>query len=522
MNFLNALKNEDNFTVTENGATALRSTMNACLDAFGSLGAMRLSEDENIIKIFSKAFAEDRALATKMLFYMRDIRGGQGARRVFRVIMKWLAETAPQYVINNLDNFLEYGRGDDVLCLFDTSIKSQVLSWIKTQLALDLENFREGKSCSLLAKWLPSENASSQETRKNARIIINYIGISPRRYRKILSTLRKYLDVVERKMSARDWESIDYKAVPAKAMINYTDAFVKHDENGYISYLEGVAAGEVKINAASLFPVDIVHKVMDMGYRASRKDRLLMDTMWKALPNYCEGHDETGICVVDTSGSMTGIPMEVAVSLGMYCADKCHGPFAGHFITFSSRPALQQITGADIVDKVANLCRADWSMNTNLESVFNLILRTGIKNNVADEDMPKKLYIISDMQFDTATTEYEYGSYSRRSPRQTFMQTMREKYEAAGYTMPIIVYWNVRQSDCGMFQTTFEGEQCCMVSGYSPSLFKSIIEGTTYEEEIKIDASTGELKKTLKEKVDPMTVMLTTLNNERYNKVWVG
>lgn len=518
--FIKALKNENNITMTENGATAYKTTNNACLDAFGALGAMRFSSDEDIINIFSKAFAEDHALAVKMLFYMRDIRGGQGARKVFRVIVKWLAEKSPVYVVNNLDNFLEYGRGDDIICLLDSSIKNHVINWAFEQLKEDWVAYKEGRSCSLLAKWMPSENTSSKETRRAARIFIEGFKWKPAYYRKMLSTLRNYLKVVERTMSAREWTNIEYGAVPAKAAINYADAFVRHDEEGYVQYLRDVANGDAKVNAKSLFPVDIVHQIMEKRYRVTIKDRILYNAMWQALPNYCEGHEETGICVVDTSGSMSGLPMEVAISLGMYCGDKCRGPFQGHFITFSSEPALQTISGSDIVDKVRNLERADWSMNTDLEKVFDLILRTGVQNHVSDEDMPKKLYIISDMQFDEARSDYG-GWYGYHRPRAPFMQSMRKKYETAGYTMPIIVYWNVRQSNCGMFQSTFEGEQCCMVSGYSASLFKSIIEGTTYEEVTKINEK-GEKVTTLKEVVDPMTVMLTTLGGERYAKVWVG
>ena len=517
-NFLNSLKNENNYTHTENGAVAYKSTANACLDAFGSLGAMRFSTEEDIIRVFSKAFAEDSALAMKMLFYIRDIRGGQGARKVFRTIIKWLAETNSVYVVRNLDNFLEYGRGDDIICLLDTSIKNHVITWAFDHLKADWVACKKGESCSLLAKWMPSENTSSKETRAAARVFIKGFNWKPAQYRKVLTTLRRYLKVVEQKMSAREWKSIDYGAVSAKAAINYTDAFIKHDEPGYLQYLRNVADGKAKVNAASLFPVDIVHEALSKGYRASMKDRILLDAMWKALPNYCEGHEETGICVVDVSGSMTGLPMEVAISLGMYCGDKCRGPFAGHFITFSANPQLQQIEGKDICDKVANLERANWDMNTNLEKVFELILTTAEQYRVSDENMPKKLYIISDMQFDEARST---GGWYSREPRRPFMQRMREKYERAGYTMPIIVYWNVRQSKCGMFQNTFEGEQCCMVSGYSASLFKSIIEGTTYEEVVKVDKN-GVKTSTLKEVVDPMTVMLTTLNSERYAQVWVG
>ena len=231
--------------------------------------------------------------------------------------------------------------------------------------------------------------------------------------------------------------------------------------------------------------------------------------MWNALPNYLEGLNETGICVVDTSGSMYGTPLEVALSLGIYCADKCNGPFKNHFLTFSSRPHLQEIVGETIVDKVANMERAGWEMNTNIEAVFNLILDTAIRNNLKQEDLPSKLYIISDMQFDTCIHVDERHKFSG-----TFMDAMESKFAEHGYILPAIVYWNVRASNCGMFQKKFGDHNCCMVSGYSPSLFKSVIEGTDYIEEQKEDGT-----KITKQVIDPMTVMERTLNNERYDRV---
>ena len=526
-NFLNDLKNELNFTETENGAGALKSTRSAMLDAFGSMGAMRFSDDSQIIEVFSHAFYEDRADAMRLLFYMRDIRGGQGARKVFRVCMKWLAHNYPEYVINNLENFLFYGRGDDLLCLYDTPVWTDAVHWMKYQLAQDVIAKNAGHSCSLLAKWMPSENASSQKTRAIARNIIKGMNIPVKTYRTVLASLRRHLKVVEQKMSAREWTEIDYEQIPAKAALNYSDAFVRHDEEGYISYLKDVANGNAKVNAASLFPVDIVHKVLTVGRYASLKDQIMLDAMWKALPNYLEGREETGICVVDVSGSMSGLPMEVAISLGMYCADKCRGPFQNHFITFSNEPELVEIQGKDIVEKVANIHRANWSMNTNLEAVFDLMLKTAISNHTAPADMPQKLYIISDMQFDEAresrSRPYSYWSSGihEKNEDNPFMRKMRAKYERAGYTMPTIVYWNVRASECGMFQDTFEGENCCMVSGYSASLFKSIIDGTSYEVEEMIDEK-GNKVQTVKATVDPITVMMTAIHDKRYDLVWVG
>ena len=531
--FLNGAKKIQNFTYTENGAGALKSTGNACVDAFGSLGAMRTSDESTIIETFKAAFAENREYAMKMVFYMRDIRGGQGARRVFRVIMKWLAERHPEYVIMNLDNFLFYGRGDDLLVLLDTSVRPKVIAYIKETLKNDWQNCKAGKETSLLAKWLPSENTSSKETKRLARIVRTGLGWTPKQYRVCLSALRAHIQIVEKYMSAKKWTKINYATVPAKASINYAKAFQRHDEQGYIKYLIDVGLGKAKVNAASLFPVDIIHKVWHEKMTATNE--VLYDAMWKALPNYLKNEEETGICVVDTSGSMSGLPMEVAVSLGMYCADKCHGPFQNHFITFSSVPCLQEIKGRTIVEKFDSIRRADWGFNTDLEAVFNLILNTAKENNLSNADLPTKLYIISDMQFDEATASYEGNYYwnCRRAKPKTFMDAMEAKYAAAGYTMPSIVYWNVRASKCGMFQSTFQGHNSCMVSGYSPSLFKSIIEGTTYEEvevsvsDAQIYSATREFPQmktatTLRQVVDPVAVMKAAILNERYDRVWVG
>ena len=369
---------------------------------------------------------------------------------------------------------------------------------------------RRGRNVSLLAKWLPSINTSSEETRKYANKLIRAWGWEPKVYRKILSSLRSYIDVTEVKMSSNEWDKINYSTVPAKASMVYSNAFIKHDENNYLTYIKSLSEGNAKVNAKSLFPVDIIHKVYDKMYDISKKDRILLDAMWNSLPNYLEGKDETGICVVDTSGSMIGLPLEVALSLGIYCADKCRGPFKNRFITFSRIPQLIKLNDGDIVDKVKNI--KPIVENTDIEAVFDLILKTAINNNCKQEDLPSKIYIISDMQFDSAQGYYDW--YGRKPVRKPFMQIMRERYEKAGYKMPALIYWNVRASKCGMFHNTFDGENIAMVSGYSPSLFKSIIEGTTYEEVVD---SNGNV--TVKEKIDPITVMLNTLNSERYSKV---
>lgn len=520
--FLKGLKEIDNYTFTENGATALSSTGNKVLDAFGLLGGMMNSSEDNILNTWYRSFYENKVLSMKLLFYIRDIRGGQGMRRVFRVIARSMAFNHPEYITNNLDNFLFFGRGDDVLCLLNTPVEKEVIDWIANTLECDMINVDDkGVYPSLLAKWLPSENASSAETKKLANKLITELKVTPRQYRKMLSKLRSKIGIVESLMSQNKWEEIEFDKLPAKAAMIYSDAFVKHVQDNYIEYLKKLASGDAKVNSASLFPVNIIHEVINKN-KSSMKDKVLLEAMWNALPNYFGDKEETGICVVDTSGSMYGTPIEVAISLGMYCADKCKGPFKNNFITFSSRPKLQEIVGSDIFEKVRSMEYADWGNNTDLEKVFDLILITATKNNLKQEDLPSKLYIISDMQFDEARGDRRsyYGYRDEETPA-TFMQEMKAKFAEKGYTMPAIVYWNVRTSECGMFQETFEGENCCMVSGYSASLFKSVIEGTEIETEEVVNED-GEVVKVEKQRIDPIHVMETTLSNERYNRVFTG
>lgn len=530
--FIKAAQEIQNFTYTENGALAYKSTGNRVLDAFGSLAAMKDSEVFDILNTFYGAFYEDRRLAMRLLFYVRDIRGGQGMRRVFRVILSSLANKHPEYVINNLDNVLFFGRGDDYLCLLGTSCEDAMISEISKVLAEDITSVRNGGSCSLLAKWLPSENTSSQDTRYLATTIRNKLAFSSKEYRKMLSMLRKEIGIVESKMSQGKWDEINFEKLPSKASMIYSDAFERHCLNNYTEYLSKLASGDCKINAKSLFPVDIIHRVLDKvslrntwngnNDSISIKDKIILDAMWKSLPNYFEGLEETGICCVDTSGSMFGTPVEVALSLGLYCADKCKGPFKDHFFTFDEKPNFQHIVGDTIIDKVASI-RSINASNTDFEACLKMILNIAVRNNLKQSDLPTKLYVISDMQFDEARGGYiDSWSGPRHIKTKPFMQKMKEMYEQAGYSLPAIVYWNVRASKCGMFHQTFEGIDCCMVSGYSPSLFKSVIDGTKWEEESVVDKVTGEKKKVLVQKLDPIEVMKTTLNNERYDRVYTG
>jgi len=485
------MKEINNLTTTENGAAAYSSTLNACLDAFGRLGAMQDSSEDAILSVFWDAFNEDPYIAMHILFYMRDVRGGQGIRRPFRIILTSLAEKKPNYVIRNLIVIPEFGRYDDYLCLLDTQLGEMVAKSLHARFRSDLSHYISGQydQISLLAKWLPSINTSSAQTRRYARMLCKYWNISIPQYRRDLSKLRAILDVVEKKMSDKQWDKIKYDNVPSIASLKYAHAFYRHDKDRYKSFLEKDAA----INANAIYPKDIVKKAQSDELNAA-----VADIMWKNLPNYFGDTEDTAICMVDTSASMWGTPYDVALSLGLYCADKCHGPYHGKFITFASIPQLKSFGDGTLAQKIRGIDCIN-AGSTNIEAAFDLILNAALNENLDPKDMPSKLYIISDMQFDRAT-----GSRSG-----SLMQSIKEKFELNGYEMPTLVYWNVsgRYSD-GIFQATYGDIDCVICSGYSPSLFKSICD------------STFTINSEEKPKLDPITVMYNTVCADRYTVIW--
>lgn len=500
---LNQLKEATNLTTTANGAVTHRSSQSHLLDFFARGGSMRDVSETEIRQVFSKAFSENPEYALKTLFLHRDIREGNGERRLFRICTKWLSETDLSALEALIPLIAEYGRYDDVVALLDTRASRKAGEVIAEQLNKDVANLAEGKSISLLAKWLPSENASSSKTVKLARKLIAGLGISPKQYRKTLVALRKHINILEQNMSQKTWENVDYSKLPSQAMIRHKQAFYRNDIEKYTQFLDSLANNEkgVKVNSGSLYPYQLVEKVIGSGWSWSSRhvtpsDRVLYDQMWKALPNRVEGADNS-IAVVDTSGSMSGIPIQVAVSLGMYVAERNEGAFHNHFINFSDRPRLVEIQGKDFTDKVQNVVNAEWGGSTNLEAVFDLILNTAIRNNMPQSQMPTRLFIISDMQFNRCVTTNSHRGYSSygQGVELTFFQTMRVKFAQAGYALPKLVFWNVNGSYGQQSPVTQDTPDTQLVSGFSQNLFKAILES----------ASTN-----------PYDMMMETLDNERY------
>jgi len=492
---LKALEADTNFTLTENLATARATTNSELLNFFSVAGALRTRDEADIVRLFDKAFAENPRFALKALFYFRDIRGGQGERRTFRAILKYLATslTTKTWLAKNLHLIPEYGRWDDLFVLFDTGVETSVLDLIKRQLRAD----SKAENPSLLYKWLPSENASSKETKRRAYKIMKYLGTSPRTYRKSLAHNRERINVLERTLSANKWDRVTYEHVPSQANLLYRKAFKRHDGDRYTAFLEAVKKGEKTIKAGVLYPYDIVVKCFAGDYDS----RKTLDALWNALPDYLAGTQENSLVVADVSGSMSGLPMAVSISLAIYTAERNNGPFKNRFITFSARPELQKVTGTNIYSKVDNLSRAHWDANTNVEAVFNLILDTAVRNKISNDDMVRKIYIVSDMEFDAAAgtfpQSYSWSRGDAPNVPKTLFKTIADKYKRAGYTLPLLVFWNVNSRN-DQFPMSLDDRGFLNVSGCSPSIF------------------TGLIKSEFK---DAYGFMIDTLNVPRYAKV---
>ena len=365
--FMNGLKNANNFAVTENGALTHKSTMDNLMDLFAMGAAYRTRSDEDCILLFKNAYLDNPTYALKCLFYIADCRGGQGERRFFRVCAKWLAKFDTEAMKRNLVHIPEYRRWDDLFVFIGTPLENEALNIVKHQLALDAQC----KTPSLLAKWMPSENTSSAKTKKTAKVVRKYLGMTSRQYRKVLSALRKRIKVLERLMSAGRWDEIEFDKIPSKAGLKYKNAFARHDiermkKNPEVkSYADFAKDTTTKVNAQALYPYEVVDKATKVmgcsywGYNHNANmddtDRLMVNKYWENLENYFQDKHFNALMVVDTSASMRGsdaaAPINVAISLGMYCAERAQGPFAGHYISFSRTPRLVAVEGIDFCDK---------------------------------------------------------------------------------------------------------------------------------------------------------------------------
>ena len=482
---LEHLKNEANRTYTENGAVTYATTYSDCLDLFATIGALRSSNEQEIISRFVRAFTEDPNLALKTLFFARDVRGGLGERKVFRVCLQWLAHNAPASVKKNIPYVAEFGRWDDLLSLLGTPCEKDAMLLIKKQLEADLESMDMGDDVSLLAKWLPSVNASNAQTVQYAKKIARFLGMTDATYRKTLVKLREHIRIIENSLREKDY-SFDYSKQPSKAMFKYRKAFYRNDGERYGEFLGKVSRGEAQLHTGTLTPYEIIKPFF--YEHVGDQEASAIDATWNAQEDFTR--DENALVVIDGSGSMYSrtdpMPATVALSLGIYYAERNTGAFHNHFITFSERPQLVEIKGVTILEKVRYCHDYNEVANTNIQKVFELILRAAIKNSVPQSEMPSTLYIISDMEFDCCA----------RGAELTNFEYAKKIFAEAGYDLPRVVFWNVQSRN--KQQPVTQNEQgVALVSGCSPRIFSMLKSGI----------------------LSPLGYMLDILGAERYEKI---
>ena len=482
---LEHLKNEANRTYTENGAVTYATTYSDCLDLFATIGALRSSNEQEIISRFVRAFTEDPNLALKTLFFARDVRGGLGERKVFRVCLQWLAHNAPSSVKKNIPYVAEFGRWDDLLSLLGTPCEKDALLLIKKQLEADLESMDMGDDVSLLAKWLPSVNASNAQTVQYAKKVARFLGMTDATYRKTLVKLREHIRIIENSLREKDY-SFDYSKQPSKAMFKYRKAFYRNDGERYGEFLGKVSRGEAQLHTGTLTPYEIIKPFF--YEHIDDQEASAIDATWNAQEDFTR--DENALVVIDGSGSMYSrtdpMPATVALSLGIYYAERNVGSFHNHFITFSERPQLVEIKGETILEKVRYCHDYNEVANTNIQKVFELILRTAVNNNVPQSEMPSTLYIISDMEFDCCA----------RGAELTNFEYAKKIFAEAGYDLPRVVFWNVQSRN--KQQPVTQNEQgVALVSGCSPRIFSMLKSGI----------------------LSPLGYMLDILGAERYEKI---
>lgn len=455
MSYLDELQKATNRATTENGGATNASSLNPCLDFF-ALGASKRKDPEAAARLFSKAYAKDKTTALRTLFYIRDVRGGQGERDIFRACMEELAA----FDIDTADKMIkfipEYGRWDDVV--YHRSANKTAIEMIKKQ----LEEDDKSDAPSLLAKWMPSENTSSKITIIAAKNWAHALGLKPSQYRKLISRLRKKIHLLEQDMSANKWGEIQYDKLPSQAFRKHTTAFKKHDEERFTAFTTKVNKGEAKINTSTVTTAEVIQNVR-------KGDNDTSNAIWKSLDNFVP-EDLNAIVIADVSGSMYGRPMDISTSLALYFAERNKGVFANKFMTFSNRPRLVDVVGTTLTQKLKNIETADWDMNTNIEAAFDALL-TAAKASNDFENMPKVIYIISDMEFDACVTGAD----------ETAFENARRKWSEAGVELPTVVFWNVDARSDNVPATRFD-RNVTLISGSNQNAFRFAMEGKTPED----------------------------------------
>lgn len=464
-NFIDVMKEIENTTFTENGGRACKSTGSDLLNLFATIGALRTRTEFDICDMWRKARQENETLADNIILYARDIRnGGLGERKTARILLKELARYNPQKIEKNFDTIVEAGRWDDLFIFLNTKVEDSMLNFIKNQFFKDLTDMQHSKSISLLAKWLPSVNASSRQTKSMARYICRKWALQESTYRKALSKLRRYIKVVEGKMSAREWNTIDFESVPSLAMLRYNNAFDRNCSGAFAEYKRGLITGEKKINASTLYPYNIIQPFLSGTGNIGE----IEEAQWKNLPNYIN-EDMQVLVVCDTSGSMYSDyaqPISTAIGLSIYFAQRNKGAYHNMLMTFSGNPSIIRLSdNASLKDCIFTAKKGEWGWSTDLDKSFAMIYDIA----KVSRDVPQALVIISDMEINNWDGSGRYKSITEK---------WADKFAQIGLKMPKLIYWNVCARN-NTFNAT-QSDNVAFVSGSGVGPFKNFIESIEY------------------------------------------
>lgn len=464
-NLIDAIQqNQTAQAYTANGAVTNQTSFSDCVDLFGVIGSSR---GKDITNLFDKALSEDAEVAIRVAMWGRDVRGGAGERQTFRDLFSALVEKDYKVAGRVLQRIPELGRWDDVLVAIGTPLEPEAVELIR-------QGLNDPEVAGLCAKWMPRQGEVAAKIRKQ-------LGMTPKGWRKTLVALS---NTVEQKMCAGQWDAIEYGKLPSKAAAMYQNAFKRNDEQRYLSYVAALEKGEEKINAGAIFPHDVI-------LSAKQGNAKVANEQWKVLPNYLEGDITNILPMVDVSFSMNCPAgqsknvrcMDVAVGLGLYLAERTGGAFKDHFLTFSERPQLLTVQGSDLISRMNNMHKSNWGMNTNIQSAFDLILQSAVKNNLSQEDLPQMVLILSDMEFD------------RCGGRRTNFELIEQTFARAGYKRPQLVFWNLNGRE-GNMPVTIHDSGTALVSGFSPAIMKSLLAAKS---------------------MSPEQIMLDTVMIDRYN-----
>jgi hypothetical protein len=498
---------------TANGAVAVSGTGNANVDLFVS--SCRGVKRERVEELVEAAVEEDLLTTMKTLAYVRDSRGGRGEREIGRWMMAALAKKpklAPQLAAN-LEALVELGRWDDLVAVTGTELEEQAVALFAKQLLADKAALGAGEageagaqvgeaegtarksSVSLVAKWFPSEGRSVDRKLKLASKVAKVLGVDKAGLRKqFLSPLRAHLELVETKMCKGQFDAIDFSHVPSLCMKMHSQpgkAFPNRCAEKFGQWKQDLAAGRngAKVNASQLFAHQVVEGYWGGGYGAGATEvDPVLEKSWEQQQAQARELGSLGKMVVvsDVSGSMHGTPMMVSIAMGILVSDVLPEPWRSHVITFEDRPQWHRVAGETLCEKVASLRDAPWGGSTNLQGVFDLVLQKAAQARLPADEMPERVLIVSDMEFDQAC----------RDNSQTNLARIQASYRAAGYECPKLIFWNVN-GRTEQYPALCDEKDVSLISGFSASALKAV----------------------MGEEVSPYLTMMEALSSKRYDPI---